>query len=132
MKLLTCSFSLVHGTMEKVYIKWLNSDHSMYIFLLLSRGEQHGEQMLSHISVIIEQSKHPLAIALATDALADLCKCDVRPSFALSVYTHTCTWLMIYQIVDPVSVWSILGELLSQDPRYVKHWFLSRSICSVV
>jgi hypothetical protein len=60
------------------------------------RGEQHGEQMLSHISVIIEQSKHPLAIALATDALADLCKCD---------------------IVDPVSVWSILGELLSQDPR---------------
>ena len=61
---------------------------SVYTILLLFRGEQHGEQMLSHISVIIEQSKHPLAIAFATDALAALCKCDVRPtvcSFASSV-----------------------------------------------
>ena len=46
-------------------------------FDLNFRGEQHGEDMLGHISVVFKQSKVPLAVALVTDALASLCQCDV-------------------------------------------------------
>ena len=39
--------------------------------------------MLGHISVLLEQARPPLAIDLATDAMAALCQCDVR-----YFYTH--------------------------------------------
>lgn len=43
--------------------------------------------MLSLISVIIEQSKPPLAVALAIDAMAALCRTEVRQTLVY-IYVH--------------------------------------------
>jgi hypothetical protein len=58
------------------------------------RGEQHGEDMLGHISLILKHSKVSLAVALVTEALAALCQCDT---------------------IDPVTVWSVFGEQLFKN-----------------
>ncbi|XP_048733859.2 focadhesin-like isoform X2 [Ostrea edulis] len=67
----------------------------------LLRGEQHGSDVLSPLSDLLESSTQevdsPVA-SLALEGLYYLCKAEV---------------------VDILSVWSVLGEKLSEDPRSI-------------
>lgn len=72
---------------------YLNRQYLFHVFPC--RGEQHGEKMLSLISAIIEQSEQPLAVALATDAMAALCRTEVRQ---MLVHTHVFIELIQYRL----------------------------------
>ena len=60
------------------------------------RAELHGEDMLSLVSHVLSQSHDPIAVAMVTEGLVILCRAEV---------------------VDVVTVWSVLGGRLGNDRR---------------